>query len=102
MSAKLTEKSENKLEYKLAGFKDKTAEELSAMMGEFPGIRAEIIESVALGLSKEEAINAWRTSVVESEYMTFNTLNIKEQLLMKSLTVSNSTTGLCRNSWIER
>lgn len=58
ISVKLIVKNENKLEYRLAGFKDRTAEEFSVMTGEFPGNRADIIESVALGLSKEEAINA--------------------------------------------
>ena len=43
-----------------------------------------------------------RRSVVSSWYITLRTLNIKEQLLIKSLTDSNSRIGLWRNVWTAR
>ena len=55
---KLLENKEDKLEYRLKGFKDKTEEKLNEVTGAFPGSSAETIESVALGLSKEETIKA--------------------------------------------
>ena len=51
---------------------------------------------------RDEEPNRCLTSKVSSEYIVFKTLNISDDLLMKSLTESNSTIGLCKNSWIAR
>jgi hypothetical protein len=57
-SVKLVANNELKLEYKLPGLKNRTDEGLNAIVVEFPGNTAEMIESEEFTLSMDEASNA--------------------------------------------
>jgi hypothetical protein len=69
----------------------------SVTFTELPGKRELKIEDGRPADESTTEEKRCRGSVVSSWYITLRTLNIKEQLLMKSFTDSNSRIGLCKN-----
>jgi hypothetical protein len=69
---------------------------------EFPGTTEDKIDEYAFSDVLETTVNKCRGSKVSSSYITFKTLNIREQLLINSFTVSNSKIGLCKKSCTAR